>query len=303
MSPRAEKQSKALEVEPGHWVWDGLVKILEVDLFSPAWEIRHGAAMALREVLKHQGKYGGMKVGVPWKDNENSHERWCNDLAAKFLCVFVLDRFGDFVSDQVVAPVRETVSQTLASLLLHMPRRSVLHVHNILLEMIRQDFPVTIKPTNGHPNGRQNDKGHVWEVRHAGLLGIKYEVAVRSDLVSEGDAVQTKLEEVKREDVEMRDEKSDDGREVLRGVVDAAVLGYVFHLHTVQTLIFSSRLGDRDDDVRSVAASCLLPVAAHLVNQLPEELSRVLAVLWSCLSDMKDDLSSSVGAVMDLLGT
>ena len=64
----------------------------------------------------------------------------------------------------------------------------------------------------------------------------------------------------------------------------------------------SSSLGDRDDDVRSVAASCLLPVAAHLVTRLPEELGRVLAVLWSCLSDMKDDLSSSVGAVMDLLG-
>lgn len=61
MSPRAEKQSKALEVEPGHWVWDGLAKILEVDLFSPAWEIRHGAAMALRELLKYQGKYGGMR--------------------------------------------------------------------------------------------------------------------------------------------------------------------------------------------------------------------------------------------------
>lgn len=61
VSPRAEKQSKALEVEPGHWVWDGLAKILEVDLFSPAWEIRHGAAMALRELLKYQGKYGGMR--------------------------------------------------------------------------------------------------------------------------------------------------------------------------------------------------------------------------------------------------
>ena len=54
--------------------------------------------------------------------------------------------------------------------------------------------------------------------------------------------------------------------------------------------------------MRSVAASCLLPVAGHLVNQLPEELSRVLAVLWSCLRDMRDDLSSSVGAVMELLG-
>lgn len=61
-------------------------------------------------------------------------------------------------------------------------------------------------------------------------------------------------------------------------------------------------LGDSDDDVRSVAASCLLPITAQLVEQLPDELPRVLAVLWSCLGDMKDDLGSSVGAVMDLLG-
>lgn len=66
------------------------------------------------------------------------------------------------------------------------------------------------------------------------------------------------------------------------------------------TLYFS--LGDSDDDVRSVAASCLLPITAHFVEQLPEELPRVLAILWTCLGDMKDDLSSSVGAVMDLLG-
>lgn len=62
------------------------------------------------------------------------------------------------------------------------------------------------------------------------------------------------------------------------------------------------RLGDKDDDVRAVAASCLLPVAGHLVEQIPDMLEQVLVVLWHCLSDMKDDLSSSVGAVMDLLG-
>ncbi|TFK86254.1 SNF2 chromatin remodeling protein [Polyporus arcularius HHB13444] len=273
VAPKTESKSKALEVQPGRWVWDGLVKLLEVDLFSAAWEVRHGAAMALREALKHQGKYGGMKADLSWDENLVSHERWCNDLAVKFLCIFVLDRFGDFVSDQVVAPVRETVSQTMASLLLHMPRRSVLHVHNVLLQMIRQDFPITVKPTIGKGFSKNVDKTHVWEVRHAGLLGIKYEVAVRSDLVS--------LDVPENDGMDV-----DDGKEVLRGVVDAAVLG----------------LGDRDDDVRSVAASCLLPVAAYLVERLPEELSRVLAVLWSCLSDMKDDLSSSVGAVMDLLG-
>ena len=58
---KAAQQSKALEVTPGVWVWDGLVKVLEVDLFSLAWEVRHGAAMALREILKVQGKCGGMK--------------------------------------------------------------------------------------------------------------------------------------------------------------------------------------------------------------------------------------------------
>lgn len=62
------------------------------------------------------------------------------------------------------------------------------------------------------------------------------------------------------------------------------------------------RLNDGDDDVKSVAASCLLPVAEHIVAHLPSSLDRILVVLWHCLSTMKDDLSSSVGVVMDLLG-
>jgi TATA-binding protein-associated factor len=35
------------------------------------------------------------------------------DTALRLLCVLALDRFGDFVSDQVVAPVRETCAQAL----------------------------------------------------------------------------------------------------------------------------------------------------------------------------------------------
>lgn len=101
-----------------------------------------------------------------------------------------------------------------------MPRRSVLHVHSILLQMIRQDFTLSVAPTPLKSRGsdKHADKGHVWEVRHAGLLGIKYEVAVRSDLVSA----------IKSEDGQ--DSSGQDGREVLRGVVDAAVLGYVCHV-------------------------------------------------------------------------
>lgn len=61
VNPKSDKQSKALEVRPGTWIWDGIANILEVDLFSQAWEVRHGAAMCFRELLKLQGKCGGMK--------------------------------------------------------------------------------------------------------------------------------------------------------------------------------------------------------------------------------------------------
>lgn len=268
VSPKAAKQSRALEVRPGSWIWDGVVRVLEVDLFSAAWEVRHGAAMALRELLKAQGACGGMHAGASGAENAQAHEKWCNDLSAKFLCVFVLDRFGDFVSDQVVAPVRETVSQTLASLLLHMPRRSVLHVHSILLQMIQQDLPPSM--TNGNAKGAaakpkrgkggkaaaaaDAEKTHVWEVRHAGLLGIKYEVAVRSDLFAtpksaapmkpgedamavddtdkpaEDAAVKLEEDQMKREEDQMKREEAggdfdESGKEVLRGVVEAAILG------------------------------------------------------------------------------
>jgi TATA-binding protein-associated factor len=47
-----------------------------------------------------------------------------------------------------------------------------------------------------------------WQVRHAGLVGIKYEVAVRPDLFDDPQI----------------------GQEVLRGVVEAAVSGYASFL-------------------------------------------------------------------------
>ena len=158
--------------------------------------------------------------------------------------------------------------------------------------MIRQDFSLgaasRVLPSAIVDDRILQERTHVWEVRHAGLLGIKYEVAVRSDLVQVNDS---------------KEDSSSNNKAILRDVVDAAVLGYIpFYLIFEFSINVLHRLGDGDDDVRSVAASCLLPVAGHLVTQLPEELSRVLAVLWSCLRDMRDDLSSSVGAVMELLG-
>lgn len=90
-----------MEVKVGEWPWRGAVDRLAVGLLAPNWETRHGSALGLREILKLQGGGGGMLEGLTTAQNEERHRRWCEDLAAKLLCVFALDRFGDYVSDQV----------------------------------------------------------------------------------------------------------------------------------------------------------------------------------------------------------
>jgi TATA-binding protein-associated factor len=64
-----------------------------------------------------------------------------------------------------------------------------------------------------------------------------------------------------------------------------------------------SSLRDVDDDVRTVAASALTPITDTLATSLShDELCSVVDTLWDCLAEGGDDLGSSTGAVMDLLG-
>jgi TATA-binding protein-associated factor len=198
-----------IEVRDGYWPWEGCIRVLEVDLFDPSWTTRHGAACAIRDILKPQGSSAGMSNKLTDRDNQLAHERWCNDLAAKILCILVLDRFCDFSSDQSVSPVRESVAQTLASLFMHMPRRSLSTTHEILLKMARQEF---CSEDEGMP--------YVWQVRHGGMLGLKYEVAVRKDLF----VMDTKEEEEELFDETLNTEVSQN-TEFLRSVVSTAILG------------------------------------------------------------------------------
>ncbi|KAK6243614.1 hypothetical protein QUC31_010023 [Theobroma cacao] len=84
------------------------------------------------------------------------------DCAIRFLCVLSLDRFGDYVSDQVVAPVRETCAQALGATFKYMHPSLVHETLNVLLQMQRRPE---------------------WEIRHGSLLGIKYLVAVRQEML------------------------------------------------------------------------------------------------------------------------
>lgn len=234
------------EAEGVEWPYERLCDILKVDLFDPQWETRHGAAMGLREIIRVHGRGAGREQGKSRAENDLQNQRWLDDLACRLCCVFMLDRFGDYVSDTVVAPIRETVGQTLGALLIHLPASTVYSVHHILYRMVMQeDLGI----------GRA-----IWAVCHGGMIGLRYLVAVRNDLL-------------------LKD------NDLIDGVIRAVMKG----------------LADCDDDVRSVSAATLIPIAREFVNLRPEALDDLINIVWDCLSNLGDDLSASTGQIMDLL--
>ncbi|XP_015435871.1 PREDICTED: TATA-binding protein-associated factor 172 [Dufourea novaeangliae] len=150
------------------WPLESFAESLCQDLFSQKWEVRHGAATALRELVKLHGKGAGKSRDQTAEEMEESHRQWIIDAALRLLCVLGLDRFGDFVSDQVVAPVRETCAQALGSLLLLVPNqkdsenKNIIGIISVMLKLLEHDE---------------------WEARHGSLLALKYLLAVRDDLL------------------------------------------------------------------------------------------------------------------------
>ncbi|KAI5804374.1 hypothetical protein EDC01DRAFT_627231 [Geopyxis carbonaria] len=165
-SPLIQTSSEDME-----WPFERLCELLLVDLFDHNWEIRHGAAMGLREVVRAHGAGAGRVRGRSRKDNDILSQRWLDDLACRLCCIFMLDRFGDYVSDNVVAPIRETTSQTMGALLLHLSPRSVHSVYHTLYRLVMQQDLALDRP--------------IWQVCHGGMLGLKYLSAVRTDMLTQ----------------------------------------------------------------------------------------------------------------------
>lgn len=216
-------------LQGGRWPFQSLCDQLCVDVLHPRWKVRHGAALALREVLAAQAgaagvhaplaaQPGGWAAGGAGKlalgpvsaadaaAAASANAGWLEDCAIHLLCVLALDRFGDFVSDQVgrwcrvgtraqccnlilpqcqrrqrhasgcmqtwkltagmlphsqvVAPVRETAAQALGAAVRPLPPAAL----PALLGALRQ---LSECPAE-------------WEVRHGGLLGLKYVLAART---------------------------------------------------------------------------------------------------------------------------
>ncbi len=48
-------------MEGGEWPYERLCDFLKIDLFDPQWETRHGAAMGLREIIRVHGAGAGRR--------------------------------------------------------------------------------------------------------------------------------------------------------------------------------------------------------------------------------------------------
>ncbi|KAL9052511.1 MAG: hypothetical protein Q9162_005367 [Coniocarpon cinnabarinum] len=241
---KSELQPDADE-EGVEWPFERLCEYLMVDMFDHNWEVRHGAALGLREILRVHAAGAGRERGKSKSVNAAANQRWLNDLACRICAVFMLDRFADFGSDNAVTPVRETAGQALGSLLQDASAATVEATYHVLRSLVLQEHLV---------------KSRVWQACHGGMIGLRYLVAVRYDVL------------LARQDL-----------------MDSA-LSVVMH-----------GLSDNDDDVRAVSSATLIPVCEEFVKRRPASLGDLVHIVWECLGNLNDDLSSSTGAVMDLL--
>lgn len=153
------------------WPFEGLCEQLCLDLFSPYWEVRHGSALAIREIVKVQGSGAGKITGQSRESNDKRHSEWLADLSIRLLCVLALDKFTDFVGDQAVVPVRETCAQALGVV-------SRFVSEELCSNIIDQGLLKLIAES------KVSAEAFGWGVRLAALIGLKYILAVRSDLTS-----------------------------------------------------------------------------------------------------------------------
>jgi TATA-binding protein-associated factor len=157
----------AAEEDGSEWPFDRLCEMLAIDLFDGSWEVRHGAAMGLREVMRVHGHGAGRVRGKSRSVNDVLNQSWLENMACQLCCVFMLDRFGDYVSDNVVVPVRESSGQAFATVLKHMSSRGVKEAFGVLRDIVQH------QPVEGR--GRPC---------YGGIIGIRYMVSTRSDLLS-----------------------------------------------------------------------------------------------------------------------
>jgi hypothetical protein len=132
-------------------------------IFHRLWHVRHGAVTALTRVLSASPRCPGVRSGMAAHDAAAANAWWCEDACARLVCVLGLDRFNDFHEDSAIAPVREAASKALAASLARTGRLVTESAALLLLRFVRVS--------------------HSWEQQQGALLGLKFLLALRPDVV------------------------------------------------------------------------------------------------------------------------
>ncbi|KAL7667366.1 hypothetical protein ACOME3_010819 [Neoechinorhynchus agilis] len=122
-----------------------LVEWILSAMFDRYWEKRHGALLALKEFLKAHSRT---------KTISESQCEFIADICVRLMSLMVADQFADYLSDQVVPPVRETSAICLA--LACSGRAMPIPLLDQILKNLAQILT-----------------DEAWSIRHASLLTIK----------------------------------------------------------------------------------------------------------------------------------
>ncbi|KAL3319444.1 btaf1 RNA polymerase II, B-TFIID transcription factor-associated, 170kDa [Cichlidogyrus casuarinus] len=160
---------KPLATFPQKWPLDTFCTRLLADLWALRWESRHGAASCLRELLSCSSQMlsAGMFDGLSKEQNLLLHSVYIEDIAVRVICTLALDKFSDFVSDEIVAPVRETAAQLLGILSRYLDQAQTEQLMNHLLQLTNLEY---------------SGPGTSWMISHGALIGLKYILVARTDL-------------------------------------------------------------------------------------------------------------------------
>jgi len=143
----------------GDWIFSKCFRKLVNNMFSLDWEVRHGAATGLRELLKFQAT----EACIQGSYSEEANKALLEDVACRILILLAVDRFCDFSGTVTVAPVREAASMALATVVLHLDRNRVQCIGRY----------ISILADSGN-----------WEVVHAAYISMQYIFAALSSSFS-----------------------------------------------------------------------------------------------------------------------
>ena len=190
----------AEEVERGPWwPFDGLCEEFYSDLLDQAWQRRHGAALALKHLLRHHPCLIPTTFAEPAPARTSrcgwgATRAFAEECGTQLLRVLALDRFSDFSGDLVVSPVREASAQALALLVQTLDTKCTSDTRRNGRDVDTDAGNADSQNCSAAAEDSAADSGvvvHVvdmlermmkwqedWELRHSALIVLKYMVAL-----------------------------------------------------------------------------------------------------------------------------